>query len=105
MPRMNLASSDIRSGVHGGSHVSSISTSSTPGTSPATRLMSSWIIGPAGQPIEVRLCDHLDVRPLDLDVVEQAELDDVHPELGILDLAQRLERLPLCVGIVHSSLS
>ena len=31
-PRMNFASSDIRSGVHGGSHVSSISTSSTPGT-------------------------------------------------------------------------
>jgi peptidoglycan/LPS O-acetylase OafA/YrhL len=30
-PRMNFASSDIRSGVHGGSKVSSLSTSSTPG--------------------------------------------------------------------------
>ena len=54
-PRMNLASSDIRSGVQGGSHVSSISTSSTPGSSETTRWMSSWIIGPAGHPIEVRL--------------------------------------------------
>src|SRR5439155_6816978 len=56
IPRMNLASSDIRSGVHGGSQVSSMSTSSTPGISRAIRLMSSWIIGPAGQPIDVRLC-------------------------------------------------
>ena len=31
-PRMNLASSDMRSGVHGGSNVSSASTSLTPGT-------------------------------------------------------------------------
>ena len=35
--------------------------------------------------------DDLDLRPLDLDVVEETELDDVHPELGILDLAERLE--------------
>src|SRR5919108_4213598 len=53
---MNFASSDMRSGDHGGSQVSSMSTSSTPGTSRAMRLMSSWIIGPAGQPIDVRLC-------------------------------------------------
>jgi DNA-binding transcriptional ArsR family regulator len=31
-PRMNFASSDMRSGVHGGSNVSSSSTSSTPST-------------------------------------------------------------------------
>ena len=30
-PRMNFASSDIRSGVHGGSKVNSTSTASTPG--------------------------------------------------------------------------
>jgi hypothetical protein len=29
--------------------------------------------------------DHLDLRTLDLDVVEEAELDDVHPQPGILD--------------------
>ena len=52
---MNLASSDMRSGVQGGSQVSSISTSSTPSTADATLTMSSWIIGPAGQPIDVRL--------------------------------------------------
>ena len=39
--------------------------------------------------------DHLDLRPLDLDVVEQPELDDVHPELGILDGVQRLDDLVL----------
>src|SRR5215218_601949 len=30
----------------------------------------------------------LHLRALDLDVVQQAEIDDVHAELGILDLAQ-----------------
>ena len=35
--------------------------------------------------------DHLHLRAFDLDVVEQPELDDVHPELRILDLVQRLE--------------
>ena len=34
--------------------------------------------------------------PVHLDVVEQSELDDVHPELGILDLLQRLEDFFLC---------
>jgi hypothetical protein len=33
--------------------------------------------------------DDLDVRALHLDVVEQAEVDDVHPQLGVLDLLQR----------------
>jgi len=55
MPSMNFASSDILSGVQGGSQVSSISTSSTPGSEDTTFWMSPWIIGPAGQPIEVRL--------------------------------------------------
>ena len=36
---MNFASSDMRSGVHGGSHVSSTSTSSTPGIWRTTRPM------------------------------------------------------------------
>ena len=53
--------------------------------------MSSWIIWPAGQPIDVSVYVHLDVRALDLGVVEEAELDDVHPELRVLDLAQRLD--------------
>src|SRR5438445_12488140 len=35
--------------------------------------------------------EHLDLRAGDLDVVEQSEVDDVHPELGILDLAHRLD--------------
>src|SRR5207247_3211996 len=32
----------------------------------------------------------LDLRAVDLDVVEQPQFDDVHAELGILDPAQRL---------------
>ena len=83
-----MASSDMRSGVQGGSQVSSISTSSTPSTADATLTMSSLIIGPAGQPIDETV-DHLDPGPVDLDVVEQPEVDDVHPELGILDRAER----------------
>ena len=54
-PRMNFASSDILSGVHGGSNVSSVSTASTSGISCTTRSMSCSISGPAGQPIDVRL--------------------------------------------------
>src|SRR5262245_17719145 len=45
---------------------------------------------PGGAAHRREAVDHLDLRALDLDVVEQAELDDVHPELGILDVAQRL---------------
>ena len=39
--------------------------------------------------------DHLDLRALDLDVVEQAEVDDVHPELGVLDGPQSLDDVVL----------
>jgi hypothetical protein len=35
--------------------------------------------------------DHLRLVALDLDLVNEPEVDDVHPELGILDLAERLE--------------
>ena len=50
---MNFASSDIRSGVHGGSNVSSTSTLSTPGSAATASWIPSWIMGPAGHPIEV----------------------------------------------------
>jgi hypothetical protein len=62
-PRMNFASSDILSGVHGGSKVSSLSTCSTPGICATTRSMSSWIIAPAGQPIDVSVYRTLTVGP------------------------------------------
>src|SRR5262245_12901434 len=54
-PRMNFASSDIRSGVQGGSKVRSSSTASMPSTCRAALSMSCAMSGPAGQPIEVRL--------------------------------------------------
>ena len=88
---MNFASSDMRSGVHGGSNVSSASTSATPGTPRAASTIPSAIIAPAGHPIEVRLYSTFTLRPVDLDVVHEPELDDVHPELGILDTMQRLD--------------
>jgi hypothetical protein len=53
---MNFASSDMRSGVHGGSNVSSTSTCSTPGRAATASWIDSWIIGPAGQPIDVSEC-------------------------------------------------
>src|SRR5215208_4903722 len=52
---MNFASSDIFSGDHGGSQVSSVSTSSTPGSAEVTSLICCSIIGPTGQPIDVRV--------------------------------------------------
>ena len=61
---MNFASSDMRSGVQGGSHVSSSSTLSTSGKfARVAASMSSWIIGPAGQPIDVSVCVTLTFGP------------------------------------------
>src|SRR5690348_10439079 len=37
--------------------------------------------------------DDLGRRVLHLDLVEEPEVDDVHPELGILDLAEHLEHV------------
>ena len=90
-PRMNLASSDIRSGVHGGSNVSSASTSVTPGTLRAASTIPSAIIAPGGAPHRGQAVEDLHLRVVDLDVVHEPELDDVHPELGILDSVQRLD--------------
>ena len=60
---MNFASSDIRSGDHGGSNVSSGFTSSTPGSSRTKRSMSSSIICPAGHPIDVSVYVTLTAGP------------------------------------------
>lgn len=49
MPRMNFASSLIRSGVHGGLQTSSGSTVSTPGSARTVSTMPWVISGPAGQ--------------------------------------------------------
>src|ERR1043166_949079 len=40
----------------------------------------------------------MDLRLVDLHVVEQAELDDVHPKLRILDGAKRLDHVVSCHG-------
>jgi predicted ATPase/class 3 adenylate cyclase len=36
------------------------------------------------------------LRPVDVDVVQQPEIDDVHSELGVFDLAQRLDHVVFC---------
>ena len=92
---MNLASSDIRSGVHGGSNVSSTSTFSTPGSAATASWMPSWIIGPAGQPIEVSEWMIFTFGPSICGFVEEADLDDVHAELRILHPVQRLDDVVL----------
>ena len=62
-PRMNFASSDISSGVHGGSHVSSTSTSSTPGTA-ARRVVDALLDHrPGGAAHRRRLWIDLHLRP------------------------------------------
>src|SRR5919197_4747667 len=60
---MNLASSDIFSGDHGGSQVSSTSTSSTSGIARTIWSTFSWIIGPTGQPIDVSVWITLTLGP------------------------------------------
>ena len=50
---------------------------------------------PGGATHRREAVDHLDLGPVDLDVVEQPEVDDVHPELGILDRAERLDHFVL----------
>ena len=90
---MNLASSDIFSGDQGGLQVSSASTSSTPGTC-GRELLDLLVDHRADRAAHRReRVGDVHLRALDLDVVHEAELDDVHPELGILDLAERLDDL------------
>src|SRR4249920_225830 len=52
-PSTNLASSDIRSGDHGGSKISSVVTSPTPAMLPTASRMSCSIWAPAGHPMDV----------------------------------------------------
>ncbi len=93
---MNFASSDMRSGVHGGSNVSSASTSLTPGNRPG------GVHDPLGDHRAGRTSHgrqavgDLHLRVVDLDVVHEAQLDDVHPELGILDAVERFDDVFAC---------
>ena len=57
--------------------------------------MPSWIIGPAGQPIDVSEWITFTFGPSISRLVEEADLDDVHAELGILDPVQRLDDVVL----------
>src|SRR5262249_42775205 len=48
---------------------------------------------PGGAAHRREAVDRLHLRAFHLDVVEQAQLDDVHPELGVLDGAERLDHV------------
>ena len=100
---MNLASSDIFSGVHGGSNVSSLSTRLDAGdlADDAVDVLLDHLARRAAHRRE-RVQD-LDVRPVDLGFVEETELDDVHPELWILNATQRFDDLFLTWHDVSSS--
>ena len=89
-PSANLASSLIRSGVQGGEKVIVGCTSSTPASSDTNSSICSETCGPdraagAGQ----RVGDP-DRAILDLDVVDQAKLDEIEPQLGVDHVAESL---------------
>src|SRR5438477_574099 len=104
---MNFASSDIRSGDHGGSNVSSGLTSSTPGSSRTQRGMSSSVICPAGA-VALAACplalDRLLVA-LDLAVGLRPSLRDQEVADAAL-LKQLAKGAAVCVGpsvVAHES--
>ena len=83
----------MRSGVHGGARSAPSSTVSTSGEF-------ARVVGPRcppgssgrpDKPIEVRLWVTLTFRSSTSSVVDEPEVDDIHPQLRILDLAERLE--------------
>ena len=93
---MNFASSDIRSGLHGGSHVSSVSTvlDALQARDDLADLLLDHRADRAAHRREA--VGDVRLRPVDLGVVEEAELDDVHSELRVLDDPQRFEDLLAC---------
>ena len=89
-PRANFASSLIRSGVHGGVKIISTSTVSTPSSSPTNSSICSVTCGPIGHAGRGQRERHVDVAAVDLDAVDQAELDEVEPELGVDHVGERV---------------
>ena len=70
-------------------------TSSTPGSSPTNSCICSETCGPIGQAGVVSVNVTFTVAAVDLDAVDQAELDEVEPQLGVDDVGERLEDVVL----------
>ncbi len=92
---MNFASSDMRSGVHGGSNdeLELDVLDALHFTRGAVDVACDERAGGAAHRREA--VGDLHLRAVHLDVVQEPEVDDVHPELGVLHLAQDLENFVL----------
>ena len=92
-PSTNLASSDISSGDHGRRQASSVRPRRRPPCSRTTSLDVLLDLGSGRAAHRGERIGDRDRVGLHLHVVHQPQVDDVHPELGILDRAQRLEHV------------
>ncbi len=89
-PKCSLAMPVILSGVQGGSQTRRTSTAVPSGTiAPITSRAWSTIMSAIGQAAVVIVMSTRDAPGVDFDPVDEAEVDDVHAGLGVLDLAQR----------------
>ena len=89
-PSANFASSLILSGVHGGVKTMDDLTSSTSSSSATNSSICSETCGPIGQPGDGERERDVDVAAVDLDPVDEAELDEVEPQLGVDHVAERV---------------
>ena len=90
-----MASSDIISGDHGGSKTIFGWTAETPGRSPTNSFICSETWGPIGQAGRRQGEGDVDLLILDVDVVDEAERDEVEAQLGVDYLLEGLEDVVL----------
>ncbi len=94
MPSCSFAASDMRSFVQGGSHTTSTFASVTPSTLRALSRTSTGSDCAAGTCRRGQRHLHADLAVgIDEHVVDQAHLEDVHRDLGVVDGLQRLDHL------------
>ena len=95
IPSANLAASDMRALVHGGSNTNSSFTSVTPGTARTARSTSPGSVPATGQlgAVNVMRIATLPSFTRPCAAVDQAEFVDVDGHLRVEDLAQRSDHL------------
>ena len=86
--------SGVQAGVKVISRVHGVHASSSPTNS--SICSATW--GPIGQPGEVSVKAMLHVAALDLHLVDQAELHEIEPQLGVDDVRERLLDVVHCHG-------
>ena len=92
-PSANFASSLIRSGVQGGVNTIVEPTDSTPSSSETNSSICSETSGPIGQPGRGQGERDVHLAGVDLDVVDQPQLDEIEPQLGVDHVGERLLHL------------